>query len=91
MGTYIIHLSKSLKVKCRKRTDSNSHDNSKQNSNIQLSGGCLKTHCGFLNIPSRFLHVYVQQIINLNTCRSISITLRALHFAYLGWTPFHNS
>lgn len=46
-GTYITNLSKSLKVNCGKRTDSNSNDNSKQNSNIQISEGSLKTHCGF--------------------------------------------
>lgn len=34
--------------------------------------------------------VYIK-IIHLNTCRSISITLRALHFAYQGWTLFHDS
>ena len=43
----LIFISKSLKVNCGKRTDSNSNDNSKQNSNIKISGGSLKTHCGF--------------------------------------------
>ena len=43
----LIFNSKSLKVNCGKRTDSNSNDNSKQNSNIQISGSSLKTHCGF--------------------------------------------